>query len=244
MKFALSLFLAVTALAAPAAADTCLRIETHTDEYYTMGQTHAAVNGIDQIWFGHGKVAYITGNQKFVFDTGDSAFLFVNLADSSYAATSLPLDWGNLVSTDTYAFLEKYKRYGKVKKTDATRTVGVWACREYEIHSWLIVEDSRYNEREEKAYMSSDLPIDWDLFHHVHRDFLELSNYDDELIAEMLKIEGFSAATETTTYIQGFGLNSRQKVIDVSEKPAPPDLYGVPEGFRRKDRLTLEDING
>ncbi len=176
MKPSLSLFLLIAAFAAPAAADTCVRIENHTDEYYYMGEIHTAVNQIDQIWFGGGSVAYVTGQQKFVFTTSDSSFFFVNLADSSY--------------------------------------------------------------------VESTLPFDWDLFRRVHRDFLELSNYDEELIAELLKIEGFSAATETTTYIQGFSVNSHERVIGVSEKPAPPDLYAAPEGFRKKSELTLEDING
>ena len=92
--------------------------------------------------------------------------------------------------------------------------------------------------------MSVELPLDWNLFRRIHRDFLVLSNYDDELIAELLKMEGFSAATETMTYIQGFGVNSRQRVIDVSERPAPPGLYAAPDGFRKKSELTLEDING
>jgi len=234
----------VAAFAAPTAADTCVRIENHTDEYYDMGQTHAAVDRIDQIWFGGERVAYITGDTRFVFDLGDSLFLFVNLADSSYAETTLPFDWANLVSPETNAFLEKYKRVGEIRQSDSTRTIGEWACREYEIHSWLIHENSRYNEREERAWMSADLPIDWRLFGRVHRDFLELSNYDDALIADLLEIQGFSAATEATTYVEGFGLASRLKVIDVTERPAPPGLYGVPEGFRKKNTLTLEDING
>jgi hypothetical protein len=244
MKTCLSLFFVIAALVAPAAADTCVRIESHTDEYYYMGQTHPAEDRIDQIWFGGDKVAYITGNQKMVFDTGDSSFVFVNLADSSYAETKLPFDWANLVSTDTYAFLEKYQRHGEAKETAATKTIGSWACREYEITSWLNVEDGRYNEREETAWMSVELPIDWDLFHRIHRDFLVLSNYDDAFIAELLKIDGFSAATETRTYIQGFSVNSRERVVDVSEKTAPPDLYAAPDGFRKKSELTLEDING
>jgi len=244
MKTCFSLFLVIAALVAPAAADTCVRIESHTDEYYYMGQTHPAEDRIDQIWFGGDKVAYITGNQKILFDTGDSSFVFVNLADSSYAETRLPFDWANLVSTDTYAFLEKYQRHGEVKETAATKTIGGWPCREYEITSWLIVEDGRYNEREETAWMSVELPIVWDLFRRIHGDFLKLSNYDDAFVTELLKIDGFSAATETMTYIHGFGVNSRQRVIDVSERPAPPGLYAAPDGFRKKNELALEDING
>lgn len=244
MKTFAALFLFLAAPAALAAADTCVRIENHTDEYYYMGQTHAAVDRIDEIWFGDNKVAYVTGNQKFIFDAGDSSFVFVILRDSSYAEARLPFDWASLVSKDTYAFLERYRRRGEVKQTAATKTIDDWLCREYEIDSWLDVEDGRYNEREEKAWMSEEMPLDWDLFRRVHRDFLELSNYDDDLITELLKIDGFSVATETKTYIQGFSVNSHERVVDVSEKTAPPGLYAIPGGFSKKSELTIEDLNG
>jgi len=244
MKTFGAIFLILAAPAALAAADTCVRIENHTDEYYYMGQTHAAVDRIDEIWFGDDKVAYVTGDQKFIFDAGDSSFVFVNLRDSSYAESALPFDWANLVSRDTYAFLQRYRRHGEVKDTVATKTIGGRLCREYEIDSWLNVEDGRYNEREEKAWMSEELPLDWDLFRRVHREFLELSNYDDDLITELLKIDGFSVATESKTYIEGFSVTSRERVIDVSEKTAPPGVYAIPVGFSKKSELTLEDING
>jgi hypothetical protein len=72
----------------------------------------------------------------------------------------------------------------------------------------------------------------------------ELSNYDDDLITELLKIDGFSVATESKTYIEGFSVTSRERVIDVSEKTAPPGVYAIPVGFSKKSELTLEDING
>ena len=92
--------------------------------------------------------------------------------------------------------------------------------------------------------MSVEIPIDWDLFRRIHGDFLRLSNYDDAFVAELLKIDGFSAATETKAHIHGFSVNSRMRVLGVSERTAPADLYAAPDGFRKKSELTLEDING
>ncbi len=241
---ALILVLVLVAPAAPVAADTCVRIENHTDEYYYMGRTHPAVDRIDEIWFGDNKVAYVAENQKIVLDPGDSLLVFMNLRDSSYAEAKLPFDWADLASKETCSILEAYRRRGEVEETTETKTIRGWNCRVYEIDSWLDLEDGRYSEREEKAWMSVDLPIDWDLFRRTHRDLLALSNYHDGFITALLKIEGFSVATETKTYIHGFSVNSYERVVDVADKTAPPDLFAIPNGFRKKSELTLDDLNG
>jgi hypothetical protein len=244
MKTLAALFLILAAPAALVAADTCVRIENHMDEYYYMGQTHAAVNRIDEIWFGDNKVAYVSEGQKIILDPGDSSLVFMNLRDSTYAEGRLPFDWAGLVSEETYSLLETYRRHGEVEETTETKTIGGWPCRACKIDSWLNVEDGRYSEREEKVWMSKELPIDWDLFGRVHRDLLALSNYHDDFITKLLKIEGFSVATETKTFIQGFSVNSYERIIDIAEKTAPPGLYAVPNGFRKKSELTLDDLNG
>ena len=244
MRTLAALFLTLVAQTSVIVADTCVRIENHADEYYYMGQTHPAVNRIDEIWFGNGKFAYVTEAQKIVIDLSDSSLVFMVLRDSTYARGRLPFDWKDLVSEQTSSILQMYRRRGEVRETAETKTIGGWPSRAYRISSWIDLEDGRYSEREETAWMSKDIPIDWDLFRRVHRDLLALSNYDDELMTELLNIEGFSAATETKTYIQGFSVNSSERVVGVDRKAAPPGFYSIPSGFTKKNELTLDDLGG
>ncbi len=238
-----ALFLAFVAPGGPAGAETRVKLESHTDEYYDMGQTHPAVERTSEIWFCGGKLVYITENEKIVFDGPDSSLCYVNLRDSTYAETRLPLDWARLVSGETLEFLNRYKRHGEVKNATETRIIGGRNCRAYDIETWLNVEDGRYSERAERVWMSKDLPIDWDLFQRTHRDLLVLLNYDDELIPKLLELEGLSVLVETKTYMQGFSVSSYQRVVDVSDAAPPDGLCGIPNGFRKKSKLTLEDLN-
>jgi hypothetical protein len=241
--FAAPFFISV-ALAGSSLADTRVKIESHTDEYYYMGRTHPAVDQTSEIWFCGGKLVYITENEKIVFDAIDSSLVYMNLSDSTYAATELPLDWAGLVSGETLEFLNRYKRFGEVRQTPETKTINGWLCRAYDIESWLIVEDGRYSEREERVWMSKDLPLDWPLFDGTHRDLLVLLNYHDDFISKLLEIEGFSVAVETKTYMQGFSVSSYQRVVEVRETAPPPGLCGIPDGFTKKPELSLEDLNG
>lgn len=239
-----ALCVACAAPGGPAGAETRVRLESHTDEYYDMGQTHPAVERTSEVWFCGDKLVYITETEKIVFDGPDSSLYYVNLRDSTYAETKLPFDWARLVSGETLEFLSRYKRHGEVKNTTDTRTIEGRNCRAYDIETWIEVDDGRYSERSERVWMSKDLPINWELFQRTHRDLLVLLNYDNEFIPKLLELEGFSVLVETKTYIQGFSVNSFQRIADISDAAPPEGLCGIPNGFKQKQTLTLEDLNG
>jgi len=248
MKTLLIVFSAAAVIAAigafPSAADTCVKIQSHTDEYYYGGETNPALDRTTEVWYGKDKVAFVTGTQRFVIDVGAGTLTFVEMRDSSYAVAALPFDWSKLAGKETLGFLTRYVRRGEVRESPETKTIGGWKCRRYDVTSWIDVEDGRYDEREEKVWVSKDVPIDWDLQRRTSRDALKLANYDDALIDALVKIEGLSVEVETKAYVRGFSVSSFEKVVDAAEKAPPAGLYEAPAGFRRKTALTLQDING
>jgi hypothetical protein len=44
--------------------------------------------------------------------------------------------------------------------------------------------------------------------------------------------------------MKGFSVDSYEKVVEITEKDPPEDVYSVPTGFNKKDKLSLEDIRG
>jgi hypothetical protein len=227
-----------------AKADTCVKMKSHTDEYYYMGEVNPAVDRTTEVWFGKDRVAYVTGTQKFVIDIAAGTLTFVEMRDSSFAVATLPFDWSKLVGKDTLAFLNRYVRRGEVKETSETKTIGGWKCRRYDVTSWIDVDDGRYDEREEKVWVSTDVPVDWDLHRRVSRDALKLANYDDGLIDALVGIDGLSVEVETKIYVRGFSVDSSERIVEAAEKTPPPGLYEAPKGFRNKTELSLQDING
>jgi hypothetical protein len=228
----------------PCAADTCVKIVSHTDEYYYGGETNPAVDRTTEVWYGKDKVAYVTGTQRFVIDAAAGTFTFVETRDSSFATAALPFDWSKLVGKETLAFLTRYVRRGEIVETTETKTIGGWKCRRFDVATWIDVEDGRYDEREEKVWVSSDVPIDWDLQRRTARDALKLANYDDALIEALTKIDGLSVEVEARAYVRGFSVNSYERIVEAADSPPPPGMYEVPPGFREKKELTLQDING
>jgi hypothetical protein len=225
-------------------ADTCVRIQSHTDEYYYAGELTPATDEATELWFGADRIAYVAGARTYVMDTSESTLVFVNRTDSSYAQTGLPLDWSKLASDETAAFLSIYRRHGEVTETGETRTIGGWTCRAYDVVSWIDVEDGRYDEREERIWASLDPPIDWTLYRETRRDAFRLSNYDDDLIEKLAKIDGLRVLVEARVHIRGFSIGSRERIVEIGDRTPPPGLYSIPDGFREKETLTLEDLRG
>jgi hypothetical protein len=228
----------------PCAADTCVKIASHTDEYYFGGEMNPAVDRTTEVWYGEEKVAIVTGTQKVVIDAGAGTLTFVEMRDSSFARTTLPFDWSKLVAKETLGFLTRYARHGEVRETSETKTIGAWKCRRYDVTSWIDAEDGRYNEREEKVWVSADPPIDWELQRRTSADALRLANYDAVLVEALSRIEGLSVEVEATVYVRGLAVGSSERVVEAADRTPPPGVYEVPAGFREKTELTLQDLNG
>jgi hypothetical protein len=236
--------IAVLVFAASAAADTLIKIESHTDDYYYGGRIHAAVDGSSEMWFGAGKIAHITETRMFVFNLDDNQLLFVNLDDSTYVETQLPLDWSACADERTLSILERYQRFGTVAGTKDSETVGGRTCKVYSAESWINTDDGRYSEREETLWISKDLPLDWSFYKQLLPHLAKLQNYRDDFAAETATMGGFPVRTDTRVYIKGFSVNSYEKVVKVKETLAPENTYSPPAGFTKKDRVTIEDLRG
>ena len=64
----------------------------------------------------------------------------------------------------------------------------------------------------------------------------------DDSLKEMLKIEGFQIRTDTSMNIMGNDMKSWQEVQEITKKTAPAGTYGPPEGYTKKDKLDMTDI--
>jgi len=45
-------------------------------------------------------------------------------------------------------------------------------------------------------------------------------------------------------FIKGFSVKTTEEVVEILEEDPDPGVYGVPEGFTKKEKLTIQDIRG
>lgn len=236
--------LLVCAWAAPAGADTCLKKKRHTDSYYYGGVVTPEETVETELWFGDDKMAIYSPNRIVIVDAERGVLIFANNRDSSYVETMLPFDWENVVDENTAGYLARYRTEGTVTETGETKRVNGRECRLFEIETWIEDGGTKFNQREQRAWVTTDLPIDWEMYEKLYTNGMVLSNFDAALIETLSGIQGITIEADTDVYQQGFSVESTERTVEILEAGPEKDVYSLPAYFRKKEQLTMADLRG
>ena len=55
-------------------------------------------------------------------------------------------------------------------------------------------------------------------------------------------MEGLPVASDGVIYQKGFSVDTNEELIEMFEEDAPAEVYAVPEGYTKKDQLTIQDL--
>ena len=232
----------ICVVTAPAGADICVKQKRHMDEYYYGGMVTPEDNSEREVWFGDKRMAMYSPNSIVIIDLGKGILLFANTRDSSYVETPLPFDWKNVLDEDTAGMLARYRTEGTVKETGETRKIQGRKCVLYEVETWIEDGGMKFNHRDERVWMTTDLPIDWETYDKINASGLVLQNYDAALVEAFSSITGVALETDADVYQQGFSVKSIEKVVEIIEKTPDKDVYSLPSWFTKKDQLTMADL--
>lgn len=224
-------------------ADLHVTQRSHTDSYYYGGRTTPARDVESELWIGSGRIALVSADRKVIVDRTRNTLTFVNRRDSTFAEAPLPFEWAKFVDEDLSGTLARYRTHGTVEPATPSQKLE-WECSGYAMTSWIDTDSGKYNERDSKVWVTRDLPVDWDEYRALNLHLLRLLNYDDDLVARLDEISGFVVRTESQRFIHGFSVGSVEEVVDVREATPGPDVYRVPESFKKKETLTMADLRG
>jgi hypothetical protein len=244
MKTVIVILAALLVPASSAIADICFKQHAHTDEYYYGGGVNPAEDTDTEIWFGDQTMAYITDNRSIVIDLANQKLTWINFGDSTYAETTLPFKWSNIATAEAAAYLWQYPRKGTITATDEVKEVNGKQCTCYNVTTWIEVRGGRYNETDEKMWVTTDIALDWDTFGQMNAVLMKLQNADDDFTAAIGAVKGYPMLSDGDRFIKGFSVKTTEEVVEIIEKDPRPGLYAIPEGFTNKKKLTIEDIRG
>jgi hypothetical protein len=154
----------------------------------------------------------------------------------TYAESPLPLDMKNLTDEESWNRLQNYQTRGKVETTDQHRRIGRWDCRAFKVTVDVPTP------LEITYWATEDLPFDWRKAAALALPIRKLANYSEEYIEALSLIQGHPVLIETTIFISGSSFGSVSKVAEISESSAPDDIFAIPEGFEKKERLSILDL--
>ena len=229
-------------LAAPVHADTHVKTLSHVDSHYRGGQVNPAEDTEREMWIGEDRLAYVTGSWTIVVDLSRQSFTFINPSDSTFVESPLPLDLSRVFSEGENARLTMFKRRGTVEKTAETKSIDSRACTAYKANDWMIYDDSKLYERDVVMWITTEVPFDCRAFAEMRVVLEQIGNLGDDYIELRRGIEGFQLAADETMYVEGIPIKTTMSVTEFSEQDPPEGIYAVPEGFVKKDLLTLAEV--
>jgi hypothetical protein len=242
MKLFVSCLMVLIIASSTAVADTYIRHKVQTDGYYYGGTVTEPEEREYEVWIGDERVSYKHDRRMIIIDQKNEILTFVNLQDSSYAETALPIVWEDLLEEEAVGRALQFRTEGTIKDTGKTKMIDGRECKCYEINSWIPYEGTKYNERDTRMWVSTDMPFDMDTFIKTNLHYLQLQRYNDAFLAELSSIKGYEVASESKRYIKGFAVSESDEIVEINDQEAPTDAYTAPEGFTKKDKLSIQDL--
>lgn len=224
--------------ASSARADYCLTVREHRDGHYHHGSMQPAEDSETKIWFGENIIVIHQEDRRFIIDPGSQKLTVVEMKDSVYVDTPLPLELSALVPEERVNRLAIFPTEGEVEKLDETREIRGKNCDGYLVKTWVMYHGSRYNERESRVWVTTDIPVKGELLDLLSRTTASLRNMSDEMEADFEAISGINFLTETVEFSEGFEINSSTRVVECGEMEPETDVYAIPDGFSKQERLS------
>ena len=224
-------------LAIPAAADIYIKQISHTDAFAMMGQEQPARDDTIHMWMGKDKMAVETPQMKVVIDLAENVMFWISHRDKSYVKMALPLDMEQYFPAQMTQLMKNVKV--TVTATDEKQKIGEWDCQAYEMVMNIMMMDMK-----QKIWASTDVPFDWQEYSLKMLPKLSQATMGlpEEAVQEMSKIQGFQIKTETLMDVPGNEMKSWQEVQEITKKDAPEGTYAPPDGYSKKDKLDVMDI--
>jgi len=243
MKKLLIVFVVITLFPLMLQADIYVKSREYRDAFYDGGQMVPGEDSIREGWIGDKKVELINDNVRFIIDLEAKKMTMINQNKGFYAETPVPLDLSKFLDAQFYARAQMFPTVGTVKKTEEKKKIGDWDCEKYVVETWIEYEGSKFNETVRNLWVTRDVPFDLETYKMVRTEGERLNNYGPELIERLKAVDGFQILEESITYSRGEERKSLREVLEMTEKDVPAEIFTIPEGLEKKEKLNQEDFS-
>jgi hypothetical protein len=240
MKRTITAILCVLAIASFASADVYVKSKTHTDPMSMMGQNQPAKDSFSEQWIGNDKFAMQSDQNASVIDLSKNVMYIINHKTKTYIEAALPFDFTSLLPAQMASMMQgMMKMTVTVAPTGIKKTVGSWACDEYDVTMNMMMMPMKM-----KVYATTNVPFDLAAYmSKVYGTMLKAQfRLDDASVSEMMKVKGFWISSEMTMEMMGTKIRTTSEVVEISQKTPPAGAYSVPAGYTKQDKLSMQDL--
>ncbi|MFO7866919.1 MAG: hypothetical protein R6V02_08950 [Candidatus Aminicenantes bacterium] len=224
-------------LAGVSVADVYIKQNSHTDAIEMMGQSQPAEDEVNHLWLGDDKMAMHSEQQSIIIDLDAGKMMMIDHQDETYVEMELPLDMSKYFPPQMEQMMGQMEV--KVTPTTQSQTISGYKCTAFEVD----INFMRMNMKQ-TVWASTDVPFDWKSYSEKMLPMMQqaMMRLGSEALDEFKKIEGFQIKTEMTMNMMGSEVNSYTEVVEIVDKSAPEGTYTFPEGYTKKEKFSMEDL--
>ncbi len=237
MKKLIAVFSLMFFLTGVSVADVYIKQNSHTDAIEMMGQSQPARDEVNHLWLGDDKMAMHSEQQSIIIDLDAGKMMMIDHQDKTYVEMELPLDMSKYFPPQMEQMMGQMEV--KVTPTNQTQTISGYKCTAYEVDINFMMMNMK-----QTVWASTDVPFDWKSYSEKMLPMMQqaMMRLGSEALDEFKKIDGFQIKTEMTMNMMGSEVNSYTEVVEIVDKPAPEGTYAFPEGYTKKEKFSMGDL--
>jgi len=241
MKKTIIAFLTWLFLSLPLSADVYLKTITKVDPIDAFGQKIPAREIISEQWIGDDFYYLFSGEGlSYLYDLKNNTIYLLSHRTKSYLEIKPPVDFATLLPPELAPMAQALANMTiSVTPTGQSKMINNINCQGYRLEMTMMMYPI-----EMSIWASEELPVNLKNFlARVWPEIIKLElKAPGQAISEISKIKGLWIYYETKAQMMGMEVVSRTEVAELSKKTPPRGIYVLPQGYRKKDRLEMEDI--
>ncbi len=222
-------------------ADVYIKQKTHTNAFKMMNQEQPAKDVITEQWIGKNKFASHNKDQSMIIDTNKKVLIMINHKTKTYIFMTLPLDISKYMPEQIAQMMKQMMGNLSitVKQTGETKMIGNWKCNRYDMTMTMMGMPMKMTH-----WASTDVPFDWKKISALMLESVAKiqMNLNEASINEMKKVKGYTIATDMTMNMMGATMSVKMVTLEITNKPAGPEVYSIPPGYTKKDKMSMADM--
>ncbi|NLB56488.1 MAG: DUF4412 domain-containing protein [Lentisphaerae bacterium] len=220
-------------------ADVYIKSKQSVNEFEIMGHKQPAQNTTSEQWLTDTGMVVQQPNATIILNTKEQIFVYIDHESKTYIQTTLPLDIKKLFPAEIADLAEMMTSSITVLPLKETKKIGNWDCKLHEVTITMMMQQSK-----NRVWATTDLPFDWKKFADLQTQMFQLNTpfLDDNSLAELKKVQGIPILSELVTTVMGTEVKNSTEIVEIQEKKAPANLFDIPAGYTKKDRLSPGDF--
>ena len=237
-------------------ADVYVKGTQKVETRYHHGSLYPEYDVVHEWWFGKNKLTFIRREfrnfesflivpaMQITLDKERKQITVINLSEKTFVKIHLQMDLSSHIDQSLVERLNNFQINGIIKKTGKKKTIHQKVCEVYTVSEWIIFQKERFYDRERTIMVTFDVPFNWQIVNELYQWIRSFFNPQKSYLLELKNLKGFLMAANDIRFSSGKQLKSFFRILEICQKESPKNIYDIPKDFKRKEKLTMDDLIG